>query len=140
MLPRILVLLAASISCNAAVTETCRNVEFTSSAMKYPPIALASRTSGAAAVLIRLDKAAMVVSVSPLRSTSALLVQQTKINAEGLKFVFSTAGRHQSCDLQIDFEYKIVPGESDAGYLRVTFESGTRVIIEAKPHRGTVNY
>jgi hypothetical protein len=78
MLPRILPLVAVSISPNAAVTVTCQNVEVVSGAVKYQAIALALRTSGMTGALIRLDGVAKVVSVSPLRSTTALLVRRVR--------------------------------------------------------------
>lgn len=131
-----LILVAAS-----ACAETCKSVEFSSgAAIVYPPIALATRTPGSVKVALHLDGEAHIVSTEILSSSSQLLNQQSQINAKILLFHFSTAGVHTPCDQQVEFDYQILPGEAESGFLRITFDNASRVLIEAKLHTPTVNY
>jgi hypothetical protein len=138
---RIVLLVAITASFQHLVAEPCKGLEFASgSLLVYPPIALAANISGSAKVVLHVDGKGGIVSVDIVSSPSKLLEGGTKLNANSLKLFWPVNWSSGPCEQAVDFRYQVLPDTADSGYLRVTFDGGAHIVIEAKRHPPTVNY
>jgi len=137
----IFLLILAIVSLRTVIAEPCKNLEFAGgSSVGYPAIALAANISGTARVMLHVDAKGAVASTDLLSSSSKFLEGGTKANAGNLKVFWRMSGDSALCEQVVEFRYQVLPDTAESGYLRVTFDGGARILIEAKQHPATVNY
>jgi hypothetical protein len=120
--------------------EQCDGLRIVKSQMPvYPPIGVAARMDARVSLSIEVSKDAKIINVR-LNSGANWFTAKAEDYVNSMVLEWDSPGTHNACTQTVIVNYKILPEFSDLGFRRVTVNSISDILIEAKQHTPTVNY